>query len=106
MPEGRDTLSQASGLGSFKRWNAGPLNWLSNPDGKYFQIPFSSHLMKEKSLSRVRLCDPRDCNPPGSYVHGILQARVLEWVAISFSIIELVKLGKVKFRASFCVSTL
>ena len=31
------------------------------------------------------LCDPRDCNPPGSSVHGILQARMLEWVAISSS---------------------
>ena len=30
------------------------------------------------------LCDPMDCNPPGSSVHGILQARILEWVAISF----------------------
>ena len=29
-------------------------------------------------------CDPMDCSPPGSSVHGILQARVLEWVAISF----------------------
>ena len=31
------------------------------------------------------LCDPMDCNPPGFSVHGILQARTLEWVAISFS---------------------
>ena len=31
------------------------------------------------------LCDPRDCSPPGSSVHGILQARTLERVAISFS---------------------
>ena len=31
------------------------------------------------------LCDPMDCSLPGSLVHGILQARVLEWVAISFS---------------------
>ena len=31
------------------------------------------------------LCDPTDCSPPGSPVHGIFQARVLEWVAISFS---------------------
>ena len=30
-------------------------------------------------------CDPRDCNPPGSSVHGISQARMLEWVAISYS---------------------
>ena len=28
------------------------------------------------------LCDPVDCNPPGSSVHGILQARILEWVAM------------------------
>ena len=31
------------------------------------------------------LCDPMNCSPPGSFVHGILQARVLEWIAISFS---------------------
>ena len=31
------------------------------------------------------LCDPMDCSPPGSSVHRILQARILEWVAISFS---------------------
>ena len=31
------------------------------------------------------LCDPRDYSPPGSSVHGICQARILEWVAISFS---------------------
>ena len=31
------------------------------------------------------LCDPVDCSPPGFSVHGILQARILEWVAISFS---------------------
>ena len=31
------------------------------------------------------LCDPRDGSPPGSAVPGILQARTLEWVAISFS---------------------
>ena len=39
-----------------------------------------------KSLqSCPTLCDPMDCSPPGSSVHGILQARTLEWVAISFS---------------------
>ena len=30
-------------------------------------------------------CDPMDCSPPGSSVHGILEARILKWVAISFS---------------------
>ena len=38
------------------------------------------------SLSCVQLfCNPRDQSPPGSFVHGIFQARILEWVAISFS---------------------
>ena len=36
-------------------------------------------------FSRVRLFDPIDGSPPGSPVPGILQARTLEWVAISFS---------------------
>ena len=39
-----------------------------------------------KSLqSCLTLCDPMDCSLPGFSVHGILQARTLEWVAISFS---------------------
>ena len=39
-----------------------------------------------KSLqSCLTLCDPMDCSPPGFSIHGILQTRILEWVAISFS---------------------
>ena len=38
-----------------------------------------------KSLSRVQLFATMDCSPPGSSVHGIFQATVLEWIAISFS---------------------
>ena len=46
--------------------------------------------MKVKSESGVAqscptLRDPMDCSPPGSSIHGIFQARVLEWVAIAFS---------------------
>ena len=46
--------------------------------------------MKVKSESEVAqscptLSDPMDCSLPGSSVHGIFQARVLEWVAIAFS---------------------
>ena len=36
-------------------------------------------------FGRVQLCDPRGCSPPGSSVHGILQAKILGLVAISFS---------------------
>ena len=46
---------------------------------------FVSDLEWVKSLSRVWLCNPMDCSLPGSSIHGIFQARVLEWVAISFS---------------------
>ena len=51
---------------------------------------FLLQCMKVKSQSEVAqscptLCDPRDCSLPGSSVHGIFQAGVLEWVAIAFS---------------------
>ena len=64
---------------------------------KYFVIPQRPHLhgflqvrscpaAAAKSLqSCLTLCDPVDGSPPGSPVPGILQARTLEWVAISFS---------------------
>ena len=39
----------------------------------------------EVTQSCLTLCDPIDCSLPGSSLHGVLQARVLEWVAISFS---------------------
>ena len=52
-----------------------------------------------KSLqSCLTLCDPMDCNPPDSSVHGILQARILEWVAISSS------RGSSQCREQTCVS--
>ena len=40
---------------------------------------------KWKSLSCLTLCEPMDCSLQGSSVHGISQARILEWVAIPFS---------------------
>ena len=44
-----------------------------------------NHNHNEVTQSCPTLCDPVDCSPPGFSVHGILQARILEWVAISFS---------------------
>ena len=40
----------------------------------------------EVAQSCLTLSDPMDCSPPGSSIHGIFQARVLEWDAIAFSI--------------------
>ena len=53
-------------------------------------LPFPSPMHESESESEVaRLCpalrDPMDCSLPGSPVHGIFQARVLEWGAIAFS---------------------
>ena len=53
---------------------------------------FLLQCMQVKSESEVAqscptLRDPVDCSPPGSSVHGIFQARVLEWGAIAFSVL-------------------
>ena len=46
---------------------------------------FTVFKSSEVTQSCLTLCDPMDHSPPGSSVHEILQARILEWVAISFS---------------------
>ena len=54
----------------------------------YSKIKTSLGIPESESFSTqscLTLCDPMDCSPAGSSVHGILQARILEWVAISFS---------------------
>ena len=70
-----------------------PATWEAR-NGKYCLVnikrPFSSYkyfilLLLLSRFSRVQLCNPIDGSPPGSSVPGILQARTLEWVAISFS---------------------
>ena len=50
------------------------------------------------SKSCPTLCNPMDCSPPGSSVHGISQAKILEWVAVFFS------RGSSRTRAWTCVS--
>ena len=47
--------------------------------------PGSTRVCAKQLQSCPILCDPMDCSPPGFSVHGILQARILEWVAISSS---------------------
>ena len=53
----------------------------SNDKGSYWRI----FRWIKSVLSCVWLCDPKDHSPPGSSVHGISQARILEWIAISSS---------------------
>ena len=46
---------------------------------------YESESENEVAQSCPTLCDPMDCSPPGFSIHGILQARILEWIAIPFS---------------------
>ena len=46
---------------------------------------FTHMHMLSRSVMTLTLCDPSDCSPLGSSVHGIFQARILKWVADSFS---------------------
>ena len=56
-----------------------------------------SHQDAKLLQSCQTLSDPMDCSPPASSVHGILQARILEWVAVSFSIIN--RIGVLKLQS-------
>ena len=51
----------------------------------HVSVPYSITAAAKSLQSCPTLCDPIDGSPPGSAVPGILQARTLEWVAISFS---------------------
>ena len=53
--------------------------FITAPSGKPKQRPLSAKTLQ----SCPTLCDPIDCSLPGSSAHGILQARILEWVAMS-----------------------
>ena len=50
-----------------------------------FQMSWGSKVKVLVTQPCLTLCDPADYSPPGSSVHGILQARIWEWVAISSS---------------------
>ena len=62
-------------------------------------------LVKESEVTQScpTLCDHMDCNFPGSSVHGIFQARILEWVAVSFSNIENYVSSKEGHFANWCI---
>ena len=67
-----------------------PRPWDSPGKNTGVDCHFLLQCMKVKSESEVTqscptLSDPMDCSPPGSSIHGTLQARVLEWGAIAFS---------------------
>ena len=76
-----------------KHWKQKRIFWFGTKGNEKMTLLFMSlkswtNLWKVKALiaqSRLTLCDPIDYSPPCSCVHGIPQARILEWVATSFS---------------------
>ena len=57
---------------------------ISSESIKISQI-YNIHALSLFSQSFPTVCDPVDCSPPGSFLHGVLQARILEWVAVTSS---------------------
>ena len=55
------------------------------PTNQSFIVVYAAAAAAESLLLCPTLHDPLDCSPPGSSIHGIFQARVLEWVVIAFS---------------------
>ena len=52
--------------------------------GILYPVCFTLYVLSLVVQSCLTLCDTMECSPPGSSVHGILQARILQWVAIPF----------------------
>ena len=93
-PEGQTEIQSSVHSSSRAFWSGNASTWRGRHKGGHHRA--RRHLCLHrlgilaaaaaKSLqSCLTLCDPRDSSPPGSPVPGILQARTLEWVAISFS---------------------
>ena len=71
-----DFFTFHQGISSLQIYSLRPRNGSSSLGPQ----PCSWHIVAVDWLSHVQLCDPMDCSPPGSSVHGISQARTLEWL--------------------------
>ena len=76
--------------------NVSPSRLLTLPEPQFLQLYACLHAHSIHSY--LTLCDLMDCSPPGSSVHGISQAKILEWVASSFS------RGSLELRDQTCAS--
>ena len=79
---GKQVLKGPCPMGSFLH---GSPESLSRFPSSCRMLGAHSSIESEVAQSCLTLCDPMDCSLPGFSLHGLLQARVLEWVAISFS---------------------
>ena len=76
--QGKPGMLQSMGLQS----RTGPVTQHHHQEQRITPILYVCVLV---TWSRLTLYDPVDCSPPGSFAHGIFQARILEWLAIPFS---------------------
>ena len=70
---------------SLARCLSSPLSQVHTPSSLPSTGPATSHTCSCFCAQSCRFCESVNCSSPGSSVHGVLQARILEWVAISFS---------------------
>ena len=90
--------------------NSLPRPWDSPGKSTGVGCPFLLQRMKVKSESEVTqpcptLSNPIDCSPPGSFIHGIFQVRVLQWVAIACSQRETITLSEITQRQILSFTT-
>ena len=91
--DGKESACNAGDLGLIpgledpwrREWLPTPVFLPGKSHGQRSLAGYSPQGREESDTTKHTLSDPMDCSPPGSFVHGILQARILEWVAISFS---------------------
>ena len=83
--QSRSLASQADSLPTELYYSEIKRNELSIHDKAWRNHNYILLSERRVSQSCLIICDPMDCSLPGSYVYGILQTRILEWVAIPFS---------------------
>ena len=84
----KNLLAHAEDVGSVPDQGRSHKQWSNKTRVQLLSLCSRARALKEVTTMRRNLCTatrPMDCSPPGSSVHEILQARILEWVAISLS---------------------
>ena len=88
MAAGLPASSLTGGQSKAGKPGAGEVSQSSVPadrdPGSALHLPNSAFYCRLDAQSCLTLCLPMDCSPPGSSLHGIFQARILKWVAMSF----------------------
>ena len=86
VPDNTGDVGSIPVFGRWRRkWQSTPVFLPGKSHGQKSLAGYSLCVHAKSFQSYLTLCNPMDCSPPGSSVHEILQARILEWVAMPFS---------------------